>query len=244
MLSHFTREALRGANEITEDALMIDLINGAGSFTYYCGNKTSNNAMDASCEITYKDLIKLAKDLKDNRVPQEYKMFTGSTYTDTRTVAGGWTLYVGPAMRQSFMAMKDLHDRPAFVPVEQYAAGVQPVKGEIGRVYEFRIVEVPEMLEFVGEGATVSGTPTMDNNGTNYNIHPMLIIGPESFTTIGFRTNGKSFNFEVMKKMPGEATADRNDPYGRHGWWSIQWTYGTMILRNERLVCVRSVARI
>ena len=244
LLSHFTREALRGANEITEDALMIDLINGAGSFTYYCGNKTANNAMDETCEITYKDLIKIAKDLKDNRVPQEYKMFTGSTYTDTRTVAGGWTLYVGPAMRQSFMAMKDLHDRPAFVPVEQYAAGVQPVKGEIGRVYEFRIVEVPEMLEFVGEGATVSGSPTMDNDGSKYNIHPMLIIGPESFTTIGFRTNGKSFNFEVMKKMPGEATADCNDPYGRHGWWSIQWTYGTMILRNERLVCVRSVARI
>ena len=81
--------------------------------------------------------------------------------------------------------------------------------------------------------------------GSNYNVHPMLILGPESFTTIGFRTNGKSFNFEIMKKMPGEATADaHHDPYGRHGFWSIQWTYGTMILRNERMLCIRSVARI
>ena len=171
-------------------------------------------------------------------------MFTGSTNVDTRTVAGGWTLYVGPEMRPTFMAMTDMHNRPAFVPVEQYAAGAQPVKGEIGRVYEFRIVEVPEMLRFEGAGANVAASPTMDNDGTKYNVYPMLIIGPESFTTIGFRTNGKSFNFEVMHKKPGEATMDFNDPYGRRGIWSIQWTYGTMILRNERLMCIKSVARI
>jgi N4-gp56 family major capsid protein len=245
LLSHFTREALRGANEITEDVLQMDLINGASANTYYCGaGVTANSGMGETSEITYNDLIKIAKILTENRVPKQYKMFTGSTNTDTRTVAGGWTLYVGPEMRQSFMAMTDLHNRPAFVPVEQYASGVEPVKGEIGRVYEFRIVEVPEMLHYEGAGASIASSPTMDNDGTNYNVYPMLIIGAESFTTIGFRTNGKSFNFEIMKKMPGEATMDFNDPYGRRGIWSIQWTYGTMILRSERLMCIKSVARV
>lgn len=245
LISHFTREALRGANEITEDVLQIDLINGAGAFTYYCGaGNDENSDMGETAEITYNDLVKIAKILQENRVPKSYSMFTGSTNVDTRTVAGGWTLYVGPEMRPTFMAMTDMHNRPAFVPVEQYAAGAQPVKGEIGRVYEFRIVEVPEMLRFEGAGAAIASSPTMDNDGTKYNVYPMLIIGPESFTTIGFRTNGKSFNFEVMHKKPGEATMDFNDPYGRRGIWSIQWTYGTMILRNERLMCIKSVARI
>ena len=245
LLSHFTREALRGANEITEDVLQIDLINGAEANTYYCGdNVASDDDMDENAEITYEDLINVAKILTENRVAKAYKMFTGSQNTDTRTVAGGWTLYVGPEMRKSFMAMKDLHDRPAFVPVEQYAAGVEPVKGEIGRVYEFRIVEVPEMLHFDGKGKAAATDSKFENDGSKLNVYPMLIIGPESFTTIGFRTNGKSFNFEIMKKMPGEATMDFNDPYGRRGIWSIQWTYGTMILRSERLLCIKSVARL
>lgn len=246
LMSHFTREALRGANEIVEDVLQIDLINGASANTYRPGTASSDATMDKTSEITYKDLVKIARKLVDNRVPKQYKMFTGSTNTDTRTVAGGWTIYCGAEMRQTFMTMTDFHGRPAFVPVEQYAAGTEPVRGEIGRVYEFRIVEVPEMLNWTGAGAAIgSDASNFDNDGSKYNIFPMLIIGPESFTTIGFRTDGKSFKFNVISKMPGEATATAlHDPYGRKGFWSIQWTYGTMILRPERLMLIKSTARI
>lgn len=243
LYSHFTREALRGANEIVEDALQIDLINGAG-VVYYCGSATSDETMDATCELTYKDLIKLSKMLDDNHVPTHYKMFTGSTNTDTRTVDGGWSIYCGSEVRETLMSMKDLHDRPAFIPVEQYASGVTPVKGEVGRIYKFRIIEVPEMMHWEGAGATATEETAVENNGTNINIYPMLIIGSESFTTIGLRTDGRTHKFEIMSKMPGQATADKNDPYGRTGWWSIQWWYGTMITRPERLFLIKTVARI
>lgn len=93
LMSHFTREALRGANEIVEDVLQIDLINGASANTYRPGTASSDATMDKTSEITYKDLVKIARKLVDNRVPKQYKMFTGSTNTDTRTVAGGWTIY-------------------------------------------------------------------------------------------------------------------------------------------------------
>lgn len=242
LFTNFTREALRGANEIVEDALQLDLINGAG-VVYYCGGGTQDNTMNESCELTYKDLIKLSKELANNHVPTHYKMFTGSNNIDTRTVSGGWTIYCGPEMRETFMAMKDLHDRPAFIPVEQYAAGADTVKGEVGRVYKFRIVEVEEMTHWEGVGATASDSTTYENNGTNYNVYPLLIIGDESFTSIGFRTDGKTHKFDIIRKMPGEATATREDPYGRTGFWSIQWWYGTMILRPERLFLIKSVAR-
>lgn len=258
LLSHFYREAMRGANKITEDVLQIDLINGAQGNTYRPGNAASDAAMSSASELTYADLIKIAKQLKEDRVPTEYKMLTGSTNTDTRTVAGGWTIHVPPEMRQTFMAMLDLHNRPAFIPVEQYGSQTQPLKGEIGRVYEFRIVEVPDMVYFKNAGATVNANDTVTyvstttTTGTGqsatttskYDIFPMLIIGPESFTTIGFRTDGRSFKFQIMSRAPGEASADPyHDPYGRHGFWSIQWTYGFMLLRPERLMCIKSVAR-
>jgi len=241
--AHFNREAVRGANEITEDCLQIDLINGAG-VNMWCGGATSNATMTATSELTYKDLIKLSKELDDNHVSQTYKMFTGSTNTDTRTVAGGWTIYCGSEMRETFMSMLDLHGRPAFVPVEQYAAGTEPVRGEVGRVYKFRIVEVPEMMKWAGAGATAGADDAVSTTDGKIDVFPLLIIGNESFTSIGFRTNGKTFNFKTIEKMPGEATADRNDPYGETGFWSIKWWYGTMILRPERLFCIHSVARV
>ena len=69
LISHFTREALRGANEITEDVLQIDLINGAGAFTYYCGaGNDENSDMGETAEITYNDLVKIAKILQEKGV--------------------------------------------------------------------------------------------------------------------------------------------------------------------------------
>ena len=258
LLSHFYREAMRGANKITEDVLQIDLITNAAANTYRPGNAASDAAMTSANEITYQDLIKIAAKLRDDRVPQECKMCTGSTNTDTRTIPGAWNLYIPPEMRPTFMAMLDLHNRPAFIPVEQYGSQTQPIKGEIGRVYEFRLIEVPDMVYNKNAGNSVSNSDTIPYQSTSvttgtgndavtttkYDIFDMLLIGPESFNTIGFRTDGKSFKFEIMSRAPGEQSADPyHDPYGRHGFWSIQWTYGFMVLRPERLMCIKSVAR-
>lgn len=268
VLQHMQREAMRGASEMVEDFIQLELINGAG-VNYYCGGATSNATMTggttAPCELTYKDLLKLSKMLVDNRVEKSYKMFTGSQNTDTKTVAGGWTIYVQPELRQTLMTIKDLFNQPAFVPVEKYAAGASIVEGEIGRILDFRFVEVQEMLRWEGAGATTtlqaaveeSGTegqpgyvPAQDavldeafvNNGSKYTVFPLLIIGDESFVNISFR--GGKDNFKTILKMPGRETADaHHDPYGEHGFWSIKWWYGTMITRPEKLFCIHTLAK-
>jgi SecD/SecF fusion protein len=70
----------------------------------------------------------------------------------------------------------------------------------------------------------------------------IFILGAESFTTIGFQTSGSSAKFKIITKMPGEQTADRNDPYGEKGFASIKWYYGFVPLRPERLAVYKSVA--
>lgn len=266
LLQHMHREAMRGASEIVEDVMQLELINGAG-VNVYCGGAISNATMtggDTPCELNYKDLLKLRQTLTDNHVSKTYKMFTGSQNTDTKTVAGGWTVYVQPEMRQTLMTITDLFGKPAFVPVEKYAAGGNVVEGEIGRILEFRFVEVQEMLRWDGAGASTTlqaateavgteGTegyvPAQEavldeayvNDGSKYTVFPLLIVGDESFVNINFR-GGKN-NFKIYQQMPGQGAANIDDPFGKHGWWSIQWYYGTMITRPERLVCIHTLAK-
>ena len=247
LYAHMQREMIMGANEMTEDALQIDLLNGAG-VEVFPGAATSKATISgesgAVTEVSYDDLMRLAITLTDNRTPKQTRIITGTRLIDTKTIRGGWVMYVGSEMRPTLEKMTDYHSERAFVPVNQYAAGTTLLRGEIGSVGNFRIVEVPEMMHFEGDGAVITSEDATNyrDDGTNYNVYPMLVVGAESFTTIGFQTDGKMTKFKITTKMPGEATADRTDPYGETGFSSIKWYYGSMILRSERIAVVYTVA--
>jgi N4-gp56 family major capsid protein len=140
--------------------------------------------------------------------------------------------------------MKDLHNNPAFVSVEKYAAGGNTVTGEVGAIDQWRLVVVPEMMKWAGAGADATGDATCYETGGRFDVFPMLAIGDESFTTIGFLTDGKSVKFQITHKAPGKETADRNDPFGETGFMSIKWYYGFMALRPERIGLIKTVAKL
>lgn len=241
LMMHLNREVVMGANEITEDLLQVDLLTQAG-VVKYAGTAVDDSTVDSTCVVTYADLLRLSIDLDNNRCPKQTKMVTGSRYTDTMTIPGARLMYVGSELQPLFEGMVDLHSNPAFIPVQKYGAATQPVKGEIGTVGYFRIVVVPEMMKWEGAGAAVGANTTHYSNGANFDVFPMLVIGDESFTTIGFETDGKSMKFKTIHKKPGEATADRNEPYGELGFMSIKWWYGFMLLRGERLAVLKTAA--
>lgn len=239
---HINREMLRGANEITEDALQIDLLNSAGVIRY-AGSATQNSEIDSTSLVSYGDLMRLSIDLDNNRTPKQTKVITGTRLVDTRVLPAGRVAYIGSELLPTFKAMKDLHNNPAFIGVERYQAGGVAVNGEVGTVDQFHIVVVPEMMKWAGAGARVTDSINYDN-GVHYDVFPILVVGDESFTTIGFQTDGKSVKFKITHKKPGEATADRNDPYGETGFMSIKWYYGFMVLRPERIALLKTVGRL
>ena len=104
------------------------------------------------------------------------------------------------------------------------------------------------MLHWAGAGAEVTTNPgyrtSMVGGDERYDIYPILVVGDDSFTTIGFQTDGKTVKFNVLTKMPGRETADRNDPYGETGFSSIKWYYGILIKRPERIGLIKTVAPI
>lgn len=243
LMQHVNREMINAANEITEDALQIDLINAAGVIKY-AGNATSTATVGADDLVSYNDLLRLSIDLDNNRTPKQTKIITGTRLVDTRVLPSGRVMYVGSELLPTLHAMKDLHNEPAFISVEKYAAGGTTVIGEEGSVGMFRIVVVPEMTKWAGAGADASADSANYETAGRFDVFPMLVVGDESFTTIGFQTDGKTVKFDITHKKPGKETADRNDPYGETGFMSIKWYYGFMVLRPERIALIKTVARL
>ena len=242
LMEHINREMVSGANEITEDALQIDLLNAAGVIKY-AGDATSTATVNANDLVSYGDLLRLSIDLDNNRTPKHTTIITGTRMVDTRVLPASRIMYIGSELLPTFKAMKDLHNNPAFIPVEKYAAGGTTVTGEVGSVDQFRLVVVPEMMKWAGAGAAVTTTSHYETSG-KYDVFPILVVGDESFTTIGFQTDGKTVKFKITHKAPGEETADRNDPYGETGFMSIKWYYGFMTLRPERIALIKTAASL
>lgn len=263
LMMHRNSEMMKGANEMTEDALQIDLLHSAG-MVRYGGAATSMATISGDDDgltpsvvapslITYEDLMRLNIDLDNNRTPKDTKIITGSRMIDTRVINGARYLYIGSEMIPSIKKMKDLFDQQAFISVEKYASAGTIARGEIGVVDQFRIIVVPEMMHFAASGAAPStGAGTTDtgvyrrsadaSGADKYDVFPMLVIGSEAFVTIGFQTDGKNVKFKIYHKKPGEATANRDDPYGEIGFSSIKWYYGFMLLRPEHIALCLSVA--
>ncbi len=246
LMSHLSRELLNGAVQLTEAVLQKDLLAAAGVIIY-AGAATTNGTITGEgatpSVVDYADLMRLDQTLTDNRTPKQTKVITGSRLVDTKTLPSCRVLYIGSELVPLVKGLVDLFDNPAFIPVQQYGDAGTILNGEIGTVDAFRIVEVPEMLNWADVGAAVTGGNLgYRNTGGNYDVFPMLCIGSESFSTIGFQTDGKTVKFSVLTKMPGKETADRNDPYGETGFSSIKWYYGFLSKRPERIGLIKTVA--
>ncbi len=244
---HQTREMMNAAHEVTEDAIQIDLLNGAG-LVRFGGDAISVSELTGDTGsvdlVTYTDLMKLSIDLDNNRCTKDTKIITGSRMTDTKTVRATRIMYCGSELQPMIERMAGLDGviGSAFISLEKYAAAGSTLPGEIGKVGQFTIVIAQEMMHFAGAGASVGTNGGYRETGGNYDVFPMLVVGNDAFNTIGFQSDGKSSKFKIINKMPGEATADLNDPYGLTGFSSITWFYGSLVVRPERIAVVKTVA--
>ena len=243
LMQHINREMLKGANEISEALIQLDLLNNAG-ITKYAGKAQSAAEIDKTSLVTFQDLVNLTTDLDNNRTPKDTKINTGSTKIDTRTINAARLMYIGSEVKNTLRKMIDFFNNPAFVGVQHYADGTKPLRGEIGSIDEFRIIVVPEMMKWEGAGAASTADDGIHVTGGKADVFPMLVVGSESFTTIGFQSDAKSVKFKIIHKKPGPEMATPADPYGKMGFMSIQWWYGFMVIRPERIALVKTAALV
>jgi N4-gp56 family major capsid protein len=254
LMDHLSTELMTGAVQMTEAVLQKDLALAAGVILF-AGAATDDDEVTGEVVadvpasiVTYANLMRLDQILTDNRTPKMTKVITGSRLVDTKVIAASRFIYVGSELVPLLKGLTDLFGNKAFVEIQHYADAGTIMNGEIGSIDAFRFIQVPEMLSWAGAGAVVDDNPgyrsTTVDGDDRYDVFPMLVIGDDSFTTIGFQTDGKSVKFSVMTKMPGKETADRNDPYGETGFSSIKWYYGILVKRPERIGIIKTVAPV
>ena len=253
LLQNMSREAVRGAAQLQEAMLQKDLLDncgtvyvpGTGFADWDTDTTTSLKAsVDDSAIPTYKDFMKFKLMLDDLRVPGSTSMFTGTRYIDTKTIPSARFAFISNALLPMLEQVKDFNNQPAWVPVEQYAAGGYTHPKEVGKIGNFRFIVVPEALYWGGAGAAPAQNSIHRATNSKLDVYPILVIGEDAFTTIGFQTNGRDGKIKVMTKMPGLETASFDDPYGSRGFTSMQWWYGFLAQRPERLACMYTVAEL
>lgn len=242
LVANINRELMNASVKVYEDKLQVDLLTNAG-LVKYAGTATQMSELTDTMELTYGDLVKLGIDLDKNKTPKQTKIITGTRMIDTKTIPDCRVAYVGSELLPTLEAMKDYHNMPAFIPAHKYASGTTLLKGEVGRIAGFRIVVVPDMLRWAGKGANATNNAFYKTNN-KYDVFPFLVVGDESFTTVGFQTDGKSQKFYVIHKKPSEETANKNDPYGETGFSSIKWFYGFMPQYVERIAVLKVTVKM
>jgi N4-gp56 family major capsid protein len=253
MRSHFTDELVKGAEQLKEALLQLDLINGAG-VVRYAGTATSLATVSAegagAAIIDYNDVIRLSIALDSNRAPKRFTILKGSTLTDTATVNGARALFIPPELITTFMEMKNSNLTEMFVPVEKYASQTTVLEGEIGAVAGFRVIVHQEMIKHNGSatgpiGASVTSNPGFYATSSHYDVFNCLAVCAESFTSLGFQTNSpEAPKFNLVIKPPGKEMVTLDNPYGNKGLASIQFYYGTLIERSDWIGLLRGVAPV
>lgn len=231
------------ASQITEDLLQIDLLNAAGTI-FYGGTAQSDAEVNETSKITYEDLARLSVALDNTRTPKNTTVITGSVKVDTKTIPAARVMFIGPDMIQQLRKMTDYHGDAAFIPVQKYGDATTILRGEIGTVDQFRIVVNPEMMKWEGAGAAVTDDKGIYTTDGKADIYPMLVVGDDAFTTIGFHPTGTNTKFEIIHVKPGAGNASNADPYGKRGFMSIQWWYGFMVHRPERIALAKTVVEL
>lgn len=242
LMMHINREMLNGASQISEALIQADLLNNAG-VVKYAGTATSAAEIDKTSIVSFQDLVNLTTDLDNNRTPKDTKINTGSVKIDTKTINAARLMYIGSELKNTLRKMKDFFNEKAFVGVQHYAAGTTPLRGEIGSIDEFRIIVVPEMMHWSAAGAAATANDGIHITNGKANVYPMLVVGSESFTTIGFQSDAKSVKYKIIHKKPAE-NAGLHNPYGKIGFMSIQWWYGFMVIRPERIALIKTAALV
>ena len=252
LYENISRELVTGAVKLTEAMLQMDIIDAAG-VVRYSGDATSKATMTGEGTpsiLAFKDFQDLDIILTNNRSPKTMKMIKGTNKFNTVTVGSGRLAYIGSELIPTLTRMTDFFGNAAFVPVEQYGyagtykEGTHMLNGEIGKIGAFRIIVHPQMLNEEGVGAAVTANEGYRETGGKYDIFPLVTVGADSFTTIGFQTGGgNDFKFKIITKMPGEVIT-LEDPYAKTGFSSLQFWYGFMPLRKERIAVQWSVAEM
>ena len=238
-------------NQASEDLIQKDMLNGCGIVINAAGvakNQLGTTiAPDGTNEDLYKvsfDLIRRAvKALVRNRAQRNSEIVTGSTKIGTAPINSAFYAIIGPEVKYDLETLTRnggiAHEDWAYIPAYQYGAATNLAEGEVGSMHDVRFIESEGAMMEAGAGATVPPgyTGALSNNGTNFNVFPILFPTKGAFATLGLKGIGKVV---FHAKAPNEV--ELGNPYGTKGFFSANMFYAGIALQPEKLARVNVLA--
>lgn len=183
--------------------------------------------------------------------PMDFDLVRSATNTLKRNHAKKITtrLKAGPdiatePVNSSFVAFshvdleRDWREMDSFVPVERYGT-LKPLdeEWEIGKVEELRIILSPQLIPYLGAGATVSGSGMRSEGGVNCDVYSVVIVASEAYGTVPLKGVNAVEMAVVNPKMgtPG-------DYLGQRGGVAWKMWYQAVRLNEQWMIRVECCA--
>lgn len=246
----YREELGRLANRRQEDLIQLDML-GTGN-AMYSGAAVSNVTLgaglaadgsgDDAYRISYDLIRKASRKLVRNRAEKNTTIVTGSTKIDTRVINKAFYAIVGPEIAYDLDNLtrgSGNAEEFAFIPAYKYAAAADLAEGEIGSMRDVRFIESESAVNYGGAGAAIPGSyaGTLSNDGTNFDVFPVLFPTKGSFATVGLKGHGK---IKFNSKSP--SAVELSNPYGTQGFFSYNFWYAGIVLKEEQLLKVNVLA--
>ena len=240
------------ANSRVEDLIQLDML---GTNTkMYAGAATSmatlgtgvlaNGTNDSEYKVSYDLIRKAVRKLVRNRAKKNTTIVTGSTKVDTKTIAASYYAIIGADVKadlESLTRGAGAEKEYVYQPLHKYGDAVSAAQGEVGAMHEVRFIESESAVVYEGAGTNIpaSYVGTLANDGTKFNVYPILFPTKDAFATVGLKGKGK---IKFNSKSP--EMVENGNPYGTNGFFSYNFFYAGIILEDEKLLRVDVCASI
>ena len=240
------------ANSKMEDLIQIDLL--STGTVIYSGTATSvatigtgiatDGSEDADWKVSYDLVRKGVRKLVRNRAKKNTSIVTGSTKIGTTPIAKSFYAIIGADVKADLEVLTrgsvaaNGTTEYVYIQAHKYAGAASLAEGEVGAMHEVRFIESEGAVVYAQLGADVpagyvgglsyTGTIGVD---AKFDAYPILFPTEGAFATVGLKGNEK---IKFNSKSPSQV--ENGNPYGTTGFFSYNFFYAGIILREEALL--------
>lgn len=244
------------ANARMEDLIQRDMLStatvlyagAAGSLATVGTGVIADGSTDSVATVSY-DLIRRAvRKLVRNRAKKNTSIVTGSTKIGTSPIAKAYYAIIGADVKSDLETLtrgSTYETEFVYVPAHKYAGAASLAEGEVGAMHEVRFIEAESAVVYRQAGATVPTGYVGDLQYTGvigtdaqFDVFPILFPTEGAFATVGLKGYEK---IKFNAKAPSQV--ENANPYGTLGFFSYNFFYAGIILREEALLKVLVAAR-
>lgn len=243
------------ANSRMEDLVQRDMLStatvlyaGAASSMGTIGaGAAANGTLDAGWTVSYDLIRKGVRKLVRNRAKKNTTIITGSTKIGTTPIAKAYYAIIGADVKSDLESLtrgSTYETEFVFQPAHKYAGATTLAEGEVGAMHEVRFIEAESAVVYRNEGAVtpVSYVGSLQYTGVagtgKFDVFPILFPTEGSFATVGLKGLEK---IKFNTKSP--AQLENTNPYGTTGFFSYNFFYAGIILKEETLLKILVAAR-